>query len=886
MAAAKDRMMEQFGKDDLADPEAIDDFMPQEGDDPVDTDDGGAIVQLDKDSKIKTADEGNFYDNLAEKLDMVTLSRIGAELHELVMRDKEARADRDKQYEEGLRRTGLGNDAPGGATFNGASRVVHPMITQASIEFSARTSKELLPAEGPARSHVVGKQTTERLEKSERVAKCMNWQMTKKVTEFYADIEQGLTQESIGGAFYLRMIYDEGRRRPTTMMITVDDVWLPFAATSYHTAERITFVEAITRQEFAARIKNGMYRDVEVITPSQPPEGSKAKRANEKIEGNTRSTYNEDGLRNVFEIVVELDFEGDDPLAPDDGPAPYLVRLDDTSHEILGLVRNWEEQDETRQRMLWMEEFPFIPWRGAYPLGLIHLIGGLAATATGSLRALLDSGHINNLPTLLKLKGTNFFGQSLELQATAITEVEGSIATDDIRKLMMAVPFNPPSTVLFSLLGFVVEAGQNLIQMTFKDLEDNRDLPVGTTLALIEQGMKVLSGIHARHHRAMGRVLEILYRINRMYLTDEQVLDDTGELLAYRSDFQGPFDVAPVSDPEIFSDVQRTAQMQIVEQRSQLFPQLYDLRKVELMILKRTKIPDAEDLLLPLAQPTEMNPVNENVAMAMGRPVAAFPDQDHLAHIQVLMDFVTSPFFGQLSIMAPQVIPAALTHLKDHMIMWYLTEMVNVLEKETGKDAKDIMQYRDPDTRRELDRFLAAISPDVIASAQSQFEQLPPLIQAAQQMMQGFADNAQAQGPIDPGTAAVKAATIAAQAKSATSAQAQQAAAEQLRVKLAANEQAAQRKDALTVQKEQQAANDRQADRTARMVGDQQQDAARARTAQSQQIHEDARTAATNETKLSINAADNMTAIDIAQAEIESGERVAVKDGTSVGKRD
>ncbi len=262
-------------------------------------------------------------------------------------------------------------------------------------------------------------------------------------------------------------------------------------------------------------------------------------------------------------------------------------------------------------------------------------------------------------------------------------------------------------------------------------------MPVGTTLALIEQGMKVFSAIHARLHEAMARTLGILHRINRMYLTDDEVRAETGEPMVRRSDFEGPLDVIPVSDPEIFSDVQRFAQMQVVAQRAQMNP-LYDQRRVELMILKQTRIPDAESLLTPAPKPEPMNAVNENLAMTFGRPVAAFPEQDHLAHLQVLLDYMTSPFLGQLSVIAPTYLPAALNHVKEHVAYWYINQVYETISVDAGEDLGTLMKFRDPETRKELDKTLAAASTEAVKTAMSRFASVPAVIQRAQQLLESM----------------------------------------------------------------------------------------------------------------------------------------------------
>lgn len=803
---------------------------------------GGEIVQMETEQQ-EVDDTEDFYRNIVEDLSVIELESLSSELLQLVEYDKKAREERDKQYEEGLKRTGLGKDAPGGATFNGASKVVHPLLVEACVDFASRAISEILPSAGPVKDFIPGTSTQQRVEKARRKSNLMNWQLKVKMPEFRSELEKLFTQLPLGGSQYLRLVYDSRLKRPVPVFVSIDDVFLPFAATSFYTAERITYVERITKFEFERRTSEGMYLDLDLSTPAAPPEQTKPEKANEKIEGKTQSQYNEDGVREIYEIQVHAELESDEEdgdLGSEKVPRPYLISIDLSSRRIIRVIRNWEEEDPLFEPMFWMSEWPFIPWRGAYAIGLIHLIGGLSGAATGALRALLDSAHINNIPTLLRLKGANFIGQSKELDVTEVTEIEGGLQADDIRKLVMPVPFNPPSPVLMELLGFLVNAGKGVVQTTFENLSDgaNPNMPVGTTLALIEQGMKVLSAIHLRLYDSMDKTLRILHRINRLYITDEEIIDDTGELLAKRSDFEGPLDVVPTANPEIFSDVQRYAQMQLVAQRAQGNP-LYNQRKVEELILERTKIPDAKDLLVPEQQPQWMNAVNENVALSLGRPVAAFPEQDHLAHIQVLLEFYECPVLGQSPIIAPTFTGPMLDHLKEHMVLWYVNEYFKIVSSVTDQPLEELMKHTDPETRKELDETLAAASSDVIGNAVKAFSKIPQVVQKAQQMLSQFQEAQKQAMASDPTTQAL------------------------IATKKMDVESKGQKIEADSKEK----ALDRQADAQQTQI---KEEAANQRTAAEIQSHE------------KINVQDNTTAATIAQGELLTHERVGLQDGTGI----
>jgi hypothetical protein len=793
-----------------------------------DTEDGGAIIRLENREDEQRHLE--HFANIVEEVDQAALKEAVSDLLEKIERDKEARKKRDKLYEEGLRRTGLGDDAPGGAQFNGANKVVHPMLVEACVDFSARFMKEIFPPNGPVKSKIYGAQDVEKTKKAERKAAFMNWQTTQQMPEFRSELEQLSTQLPLGGGQYLKFMWNPQRRRPQAEFIPIDDVYLPFAATNFYTAERKTHVQYVTKMEYRKRVKAGMYIDVDLGYPDDP-EFSKSTIANDKIEGRESTSYNEDGLRTIFEIYTCLEIE--------DNLCPYILSIDKSTGEALALYRNWEPDDSRCQELDWIVEFPFVPWRGAYPIGLTHMIGGLSGAATGALRALLDSAHIQNMPTLLKLKGGPG-GQTINLQPTEVVEMEGGALVDDVRKLAMPMPFNPPSAVLFQLLGFLVDAGKGVVQTSFEKLSDqNPNQPVGTTMALIEQGMVVFSSIHARLHNAMARCFKILHRINSAYLTEEDVEAQIGGLEIDPSDFDGPLDVVPVSDPAIFSETQRFAQVQAIMQRAAVVPQMYDARKVEEMFLRTLKVP-VDEVLVPMEQNENMDPVSENVAAAMGRPVYVLPQQDHIAHIMAHMAFLKSPMFGSNpAIMKTYIYPMSM-HLKDHLLNYYLVEAHN---------AVDIAQEQDliPDEASDQVKVILQVQQFIEQQLAGFSQELGAIDQAAQQ----FAP----QPPMPPDNS-MQVAQIGAQV--------QQMAIQQ-------RAQTDQQRLAQQAQLEQAKLQDKQQDRAEKL-----------QAMQLKEVAENERTAADLAARERMNTADNDTAKLLAAAEMATGEKVAVSTGTGV----
>jgi hypothetical protein len=661
--------------------------------------------------------------------------------------------------------------------------------------------------------------------------------------EFRGELEQLSTQLPLGGAQYLKLMWHPSWKRPAAEFIAIDDIYLPFAATNFYSAERKTHVQYLTKQAYLKRVKDGMYIDVDIPTPEEP-EFSAASRANDKIEGRQASSYNEDGLRTVFEVETHLDIEDDGEVCP------YIITIDKSTSKALALYRNWEPDDAQCKELDWIVEFPFVPWRGAYPIGLTHMIGGLSGAATGSLRALMDSAHIQNIPTLMKLKGGSD-GQTLNLQPTEIAEIDGGSLVDDIRKLVMAVPFNQPSPVLFQLLGFLIDAGKGVVQTSFEKLSDqNPNQPVGTTLALIEQGMVVFSSIHSRLHNSMGRVLKILHRLNSAYLTEEDVKAQAGDLEIDPADFDGPMDVVPVSDPQIFSETQRFAQVQAVMQRAAMMPQMYDARKVEEMFLRSMKLDS--DLLQPKPGEDDIDPVSENVAATLGRPVYVLPKQDHIAHLKAHMAFLQSPLFGRNPAIMKTYLFPMVQHLRDHLLNYYLVETHRGVEKATqqgliGADAGQEVQVVagvQMMIEQELAQF-GQLLPQLDQMAQ-QFAPKPPPMPQDQSLQVAQLNNQTKQAELQQRQAVD-------QAKLAQIAQLEQA-------KLAQN---AQLKQAELAQREQAAQTAMQ-------------------EVQVREQNENARTQAELEARVSMNNADNATAVQLANAEIASGERFSVSTGTGV----
>ena len=718
----------------------------------IELDDGSVVVNFtEKQSPLKNPD---FYANLAEEFDEGDLDTLANQYLDYIDVDQEARSQRDKQYEDGLRRTGLGKDAPGGATFDGASKVVHPVMAEACVDFAASSCKELLPSDGIVKSNIKGEEGKEKQEVADRKVNFLNWQLTDQVVEYRDEMEQLLTQLPLGGSQFLKWRFDEEQKRPTCEWVPIDNIILPYSSTNFYSSQRVTEVQDITEDIYTQRIDAGTYRDIDSDYTSDAPltDQTRSQAANDKIEGKSEPSKNIDGLRRVYEITCFMRLE-EDPETKGKR-APYILTIDESSSKVLALRRNWEANDDKLEKLDWYVEFKFIPWRGAYAIGLPHLIGGLSAALTGALRALLDAAHINNSQTLLKLKTGRVSGQSDRIEPTQVVEVEAGPGVDDVRKIAMPMPFNPPSSVLYDLLGWLTAAAKGVVTTSEEKIADaNSQMPVGTTQALIEQGAKVFSSIHARLHRSQAMSLKIISRLNHWYL--EEMDNQSGEEIEVR-DFAYNNDVSPVSDPNIFSETQRLAQNQaLLQMASTAPPGMFNMRAIYKRAMKQMKIPDLEEVLPNPMGANESNPALENVSMTMGRPAAAYPDQDHIAHIKIHLEYANNPAYGGSPVIGPSFSPHALEHIKQHLTLHYLQSMRNYVAKASGgKDVLELHQEKPLD--KPAQQALALASQMVDQDSQKEMSEYIPKIQAlAQKVAQAQQTQQQNSAMADPTAAAI-----------------------------------------------------------------------------------------------------------------------------------
>jgi hypothetical protein len=547
--------------------EQEDAFFPgQDDDDDFTENEDGSVTFHER--KGGPADVDKHFRNLAEDMEPHELRRLATDLLQLLEYDQDANKRFDEDYAKGIRRTGISGDAPGGADHAGASKVTNPVLLECSVDFQSTIYKECFPADGPCKTKIIGKINQPEIERSSRIRDFMNWQMTTEIAECEAVLDTTWSQASLGGSQYVELFWDKNLGRPAMEFVRSDRLILPYSVSDLRSAHfsRFSIRFNLNRDEYKMKVDSGEYIDVAVSEMPLEPERSKVDEAIDKIYGREPAGWNEDGLREMHKVYVMRKFEWDDK------PAPYIVVVDESEEIVMSIVRNWEEDDERRIPMAWVVEFPFIRFDGPKSVGLMQLIGGLQAGSTGALRALLDSAFISNSASAIKLRGGRMNAETVQVPIAGIAEVESAPNIDDIRKLVMPIPFNPPSTVLYQLLGYLTQSAKGLVSTAEEKLDNaSSTTPVGTTMAMIEQGGKVFSSIHKRNWRAMAELMSILYRINRMYLTEERVFDEIGDKVVKPEDFQGPNTIEPVADPNIFSEGQRFAQMQGVGQLIQVF---------------------------------------------------------------------------------------------------------------------------------------------------------------------------------------------------------------------------------------------------------------------------------------------------------------------------
>ena len=624
--------------------------------------DGGATVEMGE----KDAEEVDFYANLADVIDPDDMVSVGLEVAALFEADKGSRSEWESMYAKGLDLLGFRMEERT-KPFRGAAGATHPMLTEAIIQFQAQAFKELMPAGGPVRSQIMGKETVEKFQQAGRVQDFMNYQLTTVMEEYTPEFDQQLFYTGYGGSTFKKVYYDYQLGRMVSKLCLADDVYIPYNGSSVVSqCPRLTHRIAMDSNEYKKRALAGEYLDVVADTYATPTDPSQIQAAVDKITGIQPTT--DVGEVFLLEQLVDLDIPGFEDLDEDGNPTgvklPYVVTLVEDSLKVVGIRRNWKEEDKKRLRRNYYVHYVLVEGPGAYGLGFVHLIGGLGKAATSALRQLIDAGTLSNLPAGFKAKGARIADDSDPIQPGEWRDIDAGGA--ELSASLMPLPYKEPSQTLFALLGFLVEAGKRLSSTADMQIGDgNQYAQVGTTLALLERGSMVMSSIHKRLHYAQTLEFRLLFEGFGQYMPDEYPYEVPGASRKIKkADFNTMVSVQPVADPNIFSSAQRIQIAQMQLQLAQSAPNMHNMYEVYYRMYAALNIRDIDGVLLPQNTNSPRDPASENSDVLNGMKLKAFAGQQHDAHIATHLMMGLSPILQANPISASELQKHILDHVR------------------------------------------------------------------------------------------------------------------------------------------------------------------------------------------------------------------------------
>ena len=676
--------------------------------------------------------ESSFDQNLVEIIDPRDLSLAASELVDYFESDKAGRSEWEQRYKDGLRTLdpdGNIHEDDEERAIRGLSQVVHPMIAEAATQFQSRAIAELYPSGGPVRTVIVGETNDEIDAQATRVKEYMNYQITQEMPEFFPDLDKMLFHLPLVGQTFKKVWFDPSLDRITARFVQAEDFVVSPDSTDLKTSPRYTHIIKISRNDYNRFVEAGYYEPLDITSLGADDDSNTI----EEIEGiSSYDAEREDGTVVLLEMHTYHMFDGVDGADSSDDNAvalPYVITIEQNSEKIVSVRRNWNEEDKRQEKRDWFVEYKFLPGLGFYGFGLYHIIGGLGKVATGALRALLDSAAFANMQGGFKLKG-RVPGGEMDIAPGEFVDLDATV--DDVKKAVMPLPFKEPSSTLFQLLGFIVDAGQRFAAIADLNVGDaTNQAPVGTTVALLEQGSKIFSAIHKRLHVSQGHEFKIMVGLNSMHLDDETKFSRVGvSSFVRREDFDDRIDVIPVSDPNIFSSTQRIAQAQAILQMAQSAPQLHDMYEAYKRMYEAIRIQNSDEILIEPAKAAQLDPVDENMAVLLGKPIKAFSEQKHEAHIAVHLQFMNDPSLGG-NPAAKALQPILVAHIAEHVALLYRLRM----EKAMGVDMPQLPDIRDPkfkfdDIPQELDDAIAERAA-VIVQQVPQMQPIPGLANAA-----------------------------------------------------------------------------------------------------------------------------------------------------------
>ena len=626
--------------------------------------DGGATIQalMGEEGIMVQAEQYDHNANLAEVLDEKLLNELSSELRGQYEEDLESRDEWKEGYVKGLDLLGIKYEERT-EPFDGASGVTHPLIAESVTQFQAQSYKELLPSGGPVKINIMGNRTLEREAQAARVREFMNYQITEVMEDYDTDTDQMLFYLPLAGSTFKKIYYDQTRGTAVSKFVPAEDLVVPYQASDINTVSRLTHVLKMDENTIRKMQVAGIYRDVEISASDEDQDVVQEKK--DELEGASKGYSDE--IFSVLEIHANLDLEGFEDMGRDGQPTgiklPYIVTLDQGSGEILSITRNFEQNDPLKRKIQYFVHYKFLPGLGFYGFGLIHMIGGLGRAATSILRQLIDAGTLSNLPAGFKARGIRIRNDDEPLAPGEFRDIDAP--GGDLRNSIVPLPFKEPSGTLSNLLAALIEAGRRFVSIADQKLgESSGDMPVGTTVAMLERGMKVMSAIHKRLHYAQKTEFRLLAKIFGENLPQQYPYEIAGaEQQIYAADFDGRVDVLPVSDPNIFSMAQRVALAQTQLQIAQSNPDIHNLPAAYRRLYQALEVQNIDEILPPKKEPMPMDPSIENARALQGEVVVAFPQQNHDQHIANHILFMKTPIVAT----SPNVMAILYAHILEHI---------------------------------------------------------------------------------------------------------------------------------------------------------------------------------------------------------------------------
>jgi hypothetical protein len=717
------------GPDDLGsdEPGVIVQIEPEEGDEPLDTE-----------PSMPAPGHGA---NLAETMDETDLRALASELISLYDADEMSRSDWKKTYTKGLELLGMKVEDRT-TPWPGACGVFHPLMSEAVVRFQSNAIMEIFPASGPVRVQVVGKPDREKEKQAARVKDELNYLLTERMKDYRAETERLLFNLPLSGSAFKKVYYDQATNLPCARYVAAEDMVVPYGTAELTSSERLTYILRMTHNELRKAQVNGFYVDVDIPTPM--PEITNTQQKRDKISGEQPSVIS-DNRHTLLEMHVDLDLKGfedrqiisadpetgENPVYGDPtGIAlPYVVTIEKSSSTVLAIRRNWKEGDPSRLRVEYFVHYPYMPGFGFYGCGLVHLIGGLTKSATSILRQLVDAGTLANLPGGLKTRGLRIKGDDTPIMPGEFRDVD--VPAGDIKNNIMTLPYKEPSVVLYQLLQGLVDEGRRLASITDLPIgQGNQEAPVGTTLALLERAMKVMSAVQARLHAALRRELGLIAGVVRDYMEPAYEYEQEGEF-DRKQDFDDRVDIIPVSDPNAASMAQRIVKYQAALQLASQAPAIYDMAELHREVLHEIGIKNVDKVLPDKNDMKPLDPVSENMAILTGKPSRAFLAQDHEAHIKVHMSFAMDPKIQGLVGQSPQaamIQGAMAAHVAEHVAFQYRRE----IEKQLGVELPPPGEPLPEDVEVRLSKLAADAAERVLQKDQNEAK--------AQQIAQNLED--------------------------------------------------------------------------------------------------------------------------------------------------